>query len=297
MAEARLGFFLALGVIASVLLAGGLLMMKSRSAALPPAGGRGAFRAIARWLRDPMWLGGLAVQLVGYALYMVALGAAPVSLVAVVMQGGVALFVVFAVIFLHERAGGIEWIAIGAITTAMLLLSWSLTSGAVQGSIDARALALLSAAAFGAGLAPAAAPALRRSGAALAIASGIAFGLGSIYTKALTGVFEAAAGGTRIFEIAACPWLYLAIVANLGGLVLLQNSFHWARGIIAMPLSSACSNIVPIVGGIAAFGERLPADNTAAAMRVGAFTLTIAAGALMAAAPAHSSTDGITQEV
>ena len=296
MAEAgTLGFFLALGVIASALLAAGLLMMKSRSAALPPARGRGAFRAIGCWLRDPMWLGGLAVQLIGYALYMVALAAAPVSLVAIMMQGGVALFVLLSVIFLHERAGGIEWIAIGGITAAMLLLAWSLGSGAVEGSIDARALALLSAAAFGAGLAPTAAPALRRSGAALAIASGIAFGLGSIYTKALTGVFEAGAGGMRIVEVAACPWLYLAIFANLGGLVLLQNSFQLARGIIAMPLSSACSNIVPIVGGMAAFGERLPADTAAAAMRVGAFALTIAAGALMATAPARSRTGRVSQ--
>src|SRR6266481_6922200 len=114
MAEAgTLGFFLALGVIASALLAAGLLMMKSRSAVLPPAHGRGAFRAIAHWMRDPMWLGGLAVQLIGYGLSMVALSAAPVSLVAIMMQGGVALFVVLSVIFLHERAGGIEWLAIG----------------------------------------------------------------------------------------------------------------------------------------------------------------------------------------
>ncbi|MGA7760661.1 MAG: hypothetical protein WCA59_02865, partial [Candidatus Binataceae bacterium] len=53
--------------------------------------------------------------------------------------------------------------------------------------------------------------------------------------------------------------------------------------IIAMPLSSAISNVIPIAGGIVAFGERLPDDSFAAAMRAGAFVLTIVASAALAA--------------
>ena len=56
------------------------------------------------WVRDPVWIGGLAVQAAGYALYMAALARAPVSMMAVAMQGGIALFVVLAVVFLGERA-------------------------------------------------------------------------------------------------------------------------------------------------------------------------------------------------
>ena len=56
-----------------------------------------------------------------------------------------------------------------------------------------------------------------------------------------------------------------------------------------MPLSGALSNIVPIAGGMIAFGERLPAGSIAAAMRVGAFALTIAAGALLAGSRAQSA--------
>jgi hypothetical protein len=78
------------------------------------------------------------------------------------------------------------------------------------------------------------------------------------------------------------PYAYGMIVANIVGMVMLQNSFHSARAIIAMPLSGALSNIVPIAGGMIVFGERLPSDSTAAAMRIGAFVLTIAAGALLA---------------
>jgi hypothetical protein len=87
-----------------------------------------------------------------------------------------------------------------------------------------------------------------------------------------------------VIPILTTPWLPFTIGANLVGLVLLQNSFHWTRGIIAMPLSSACSNIVPIIGGMVAFGERLPAYRFSATMRLSAFGLTVIASALLAVA-------------
>ena len=277
-----LALYLGLGLAASVLLAGGLLMMKSRSAALPPAHGIGMFRAILKWIRDPVWSGGLGVQAVGYALYIVALADAPVSLVAVMMQGGIGLFVVFAVLFLHEKANPREWAGIGGIVAAMVMLALSLEGGAVQGKASTHALYALTAIAVVAALAPSASTRLRQSGAASAIASGVAFGLGSVFTKALAETFLAQAGIALMLRVFADPWLYCASAANIAGLILLQNSFHSARGIIAMPLSSACSNVVPIIGGMVAFGEALPADPLAASLRIGAFFLTIASSGLLA---------------
>lgn len=280
--------YLMLGVVASVLLAAGLVMMKSRGEALPAASGAGAPRAILRWFRDPMWLTGIGVETAGYALYVIALAGAPVSLLAVMMQGGIALFVVIAAIFLGERADPREWIGIGGIIAAMILLAWSMGSGAAQGGVEPAALMMLSGVAVGAAAAPAIDSRLRRSGVAAAIASGIVFGLGSLYTKVLADAFVAH-GGVAISWIFVNPWLYLTIAANAAGLVMLQNAFHQARGIIAMPLSSACSNLVPIVGGMAAFGERLPAEPLGAGMRVGAFLLTIGAGALLAGSREESA--------
>src|ERR1700682_5617425 len=109
---------LALGFGASVLFALGLLMMKSRAGALPIARGRNTLRAVTAWIRDPVWIGGLAVQAAGYATYMVALSRAPVSLMAVVMQGGIALFVLLTVIFLGERARVWEWLGIATFVAA-----------------------------------------------------------------------------------------------------------------------------------------------------------------------------------
>jgi hypothetical protein len=285
MAEPHVWVSLLLGLAASILLALGLLTMKSRGAALPPAKGSGIPRAIIRWFRDPVWLAGLAIETTGYAVYIVALSAAPVSLIAVMMQGGTALFVLFAVIFLHERAAPGEWVGIGGIVGAMLLLAFSLQSGgAAGGALHPHALAVMAIAALIAAAAPALSRRMRMTGAAPAIAAGIAFGLGSLFTKALTDSFVANAHSAIVIRIVANPWLYPAIAANIAGLVMLQNSFHWARGLVVIPLSSACSNIVPIIGGIAAFGESLPPDQFAAAMRIGAFALTILAGAVLSLA-------------
>lgn len=286
MASARdaLGQSLALGLVASLLLAFGLMMMKVRAGALPIARGRGTLGAVVAWIRDPVWIGGLAVQAAGYALYMVALAGAPVSMMAVAMQGGIALFVVLAVVVLGERARIWEWLGIGAFVLAALMLAGSLDAGAIQSPVDIGVLAIASVAAVAITLALLVRPALRQSGAAAAIASGIALGFASLYTKPLADRLAAAPDLAALAAmLLASPYTYLTIVTNVVGLVMLQNSFAMGRAIIAMPLSSAISNVIPIVGGIAVFGERLPDTPFAAAIRTGAFVLTIAASAALAA--------------
>ncbi|HVB82875.1 MAG TPA: hypothetical protein VNE82_23360 [Candidatus Binataceae bacterium] len=286
MASARdtLARSLALGLVADLLLAVGLMMMKIRADGLPMARGRGTFSAVMAWVRDPVWIGGLAVQTAGYALYMVALAGAPVSMMAVAMQGGIALFVVLAVVLLGERARIWEWLGIGTFMVAALMLVGSLDAGAVQSSVDTGALAISSVVASAITLALLVVPALREKGATTAIASGIALGFAALYTKPLA---DRLASSPDLAAFAAVlltsPYTYLTIMTNVAGLVMLQNSFAMGRGIIAMPLSSAISNVIPIVGGIAVFGERLPGNPLAAAMRASAFVLTIAASAALAA--------------
>ena len=273
---------LLIGLIASVMLAAGLAIMKSRADALPAAQGTDIPCAISRWIRDSAWLSGLILETAGYVVYFAALAQAPVSLLAVMMQGGIAVFVVIAIVLLHERVNSVEAAGIIGIFLAMVLLALSLRGAAPQGQLNSLSLGALSALILLGTVILCSASRLRRNGTAPAIASGVAFGLSSLYTKALADIFVAHSGYTIVIRTATSPWLYLMIAANVGGLVLLQNSFHWARGIIAMPLSSAISNLVPIAGGIVAFGERLPSDRIAAALRLASFALTIVASVLVA---------------
>lgn len=277
-----IALFLGLGIGASVLLAVGFLLMKSRAAELAPAEGAGFLRALAQWFSDCIWLAGLALQLVGYALYLVALTGAPVSMLAVMMQAGTGVFVLFSVILFHERASIAEWVGIAGVFVAMVLLGASLEQHAAESSADISALVIATVV----GLVVAGVPYLSAPlrGVASAFASGIVFGLASLYAKAMMQTFatEDSSFWSGI-QTMLTAWPYLAAVANFSGLVLLQNSFHWSRGIVAMPLSSALSNLVPIVGGMLAFGEHLPAAAIPAAMRIAAFALTIASAGLLAA--------------
>jgi drug/metabolite transporter (DMT)-like permease len=273
---------LAIGLVASVALAAGLAIMKSRGETLPPAEGTGIPRAILRWFSDPVWLAGLLCETLGYMLYFAALAYAPVSLVAVMMQGGIAAFVLMAIAFLHERASRSEAAGIAGIVLAMVLIALSSPADTPERALKSDALGALSSLFALTAAMPWLITRLRRNGTAPAIASGVAFGLGSLYTKALADIFTASSGYAIALHIVASPWFYLMIGSNVGGLVLLQNSFHWARGIIAMPLSSAVSNLVPIIGGILAFGESLPSDTIAAMLRIAAFLLTVMSGLLLA---------------
>ena len=158
----------------------------------------------------------------------------------------------------------------------------SLSAGASQGAINHRVVIELSIVLVIVAGASFASPRFARGGMAQAISSGIAFGLAGLYTKAMTDAFGANTGSLAM-GIVTNPWIPAMVVANLTGMVMLQNSFHQARGIITMPLSSALSNLVPIAGGMLAFGERLPADPIAASMRIAAFVLTVAASTTLAA--------------
>lgn len=270
-------------VTSSVLLAMGLVMMKSRAGALPLAQGSGTARAVLSWLEDPLWTGGLAVQALGYVLYIVAVSGAPVSMVAVMMQGGIGLFVFFSVLILGERARPREWAGIAAIVAAIAMLSLSLSGGAAEGTVDVPALTIFSACGIAIIFAPIVVKRLSSNGPTQAAASGIAFGLASLYAKAMTETFIAAPHAAMTFRVAGNPYVYAAIIANSIGIVMLQNSFHELRGMIAMPLSSALSNAVPIVGGMIVFGERLPDAPAARAMRICAFVLTVVAAIMLAA--------------
>ena len=126
--------YLSFAIVASLLMSLGLLMMKSRAAHLPIAAGTNTIGAIATWIRDPMWIGGLGVQTAGWAFYLIAVTRAPVSMVAVMGQGGIALFVIASVVILGERASQREWIGIGAIVLGMLMLTLSLNGARLKAS-------------------------------------------------------------------------------------------------------------------------------------------------------------------
>lgn len=275
--------FLAVGILSSILLAVGVLMMKARASVLPGAHGWAIAAAVRRWIQDPVWTSSLVIQVIGYALYVAALAHVPVSVMAVVMQGGIGVFVLLAVLFLGERANFLEWIGLVGMALAMTMLGLSLGTAETSHSPPVSTIAAFSMVALAVAIGSMAAKSLRANGLGLAVASGVCAGLGSLYPKAITDDLFGGAELPRamVLVVMSNPYVYLTMITNIAGLILLQNSFVRARGLIAMPLSSALSNLIPIAGGMVAFGERLPEVPTLAGLRVAAFVLTIVAGLML----------------
>jgi multidrug transporter EmrE-like cation transporter len=264
----------ALAMVASSAFTVGLYFMKREAERLPSLDGGRRWRAWLAFVQDPWWMLGLVLQTVGFALYLVALSAAPLSIVHTALNGGIALFVVLSVIGLGERVRPVEWVGVSIITVSLIVLSVSLAAAppanAVAHGIVPFSLALLVLSVAAVAIDPAPHRAI-----GLSMASGLLLGLGSVYAKGLATTVSLAAA----VETAYLP---LTLVANLAGFVLMQAAFQVGRGVVVMPLFSMLSNLVPIIGGIVVFDESLPNHGVAAVLRPLAFALAIVGAALLA---------------
>jgi multidrug transporter EmrE-like cation transporter len=263
----------ALAVLASTLLTVGLYFLKREAERLPSLGGGWRLAAWWAFIRNGWWLFGLLLQIAGYGFYLLSLRAAPLSIVHAVLNGGIALFVVFAVLGLGEHPKPVEWFAVGVITVSLIILSLSLASAPAVSRAEHGTLA------FSLAVLVLAALALlldRRPNRAIGLstASGLVLGLAAVYAKGLaSGIGLTADAGLH---------LLLTIAANLVGFAMMQAAFQRSRGVVVVPLLAALSNLVPIVGGILVFGEALPSQEPAAVLRPLAFTLAILGAALLA---------------
>jgi hypothetical protein len=269
----------ALAVLASTLLTVGLYFMKREAERLPSLGGGWRLAAWGAFLRDRWWLFGLLLQIAGYGLYFLSLRAAPLSIVHTALNGGIALFVVLAVLGLGETPRPVEWLAVVVITVSLIILSLSLASAPAVSQAEHGAPAFSLAVLALAALAVAVDPQPGRT-IGLSAASGLVLGLAAVYAKGLANDIGLTAD--------AALHLLLTIGANLVGFAMMQAAFQRSRGVVVVPLLAALSNLVPIVGGILVFGEALPSQEPAAVLRPLAFTLAILGAALLAGFGEHT---------
>jgi multidrug transporter EmrE-like cation transporter len=281
-----------LAVLASTALTIGLYFMKRQAERLPSLGGGWRLSAWWAFVRDPWWVTGVVLQIVGYGLYLAALRGAPLSVVHTALNGGIVLFVVLAVFGLGERVRGLEWLGVAAVVAGMVALGVSLstTTESTQAPHGTRvfSLSLLIVAAL-------ALPLDRAPGRAigLSVASGVTLGLSGIFAKELANAPSLAAALTSMD-------LLLTLAANIVGFALMQGALQAGRGVVIVPIFSVLSNLVPIVGGILVFGEPMSGDGVAGLLRPLAIVLALGGAGLLGAlgeigvplhADAHSPQD------
>ncbi|AXE24154.1 hypothetical protein C0216_12425 [Streptomyces globosus] len=278
-----LGLSLLLCLVSAVAYAGGAIVQERVAA-------RGQERAYAP-VRRPEWWAAVALNGLGAVLHVVALAYGPLSLV----QPLGALTIVFALpmaaVFVRRRATAAAWRG-ALLASAGLAGLLALTGGNPDGGADRLPVAgeralLLAATAAAVSVLFAAAHGVRRPvlrSVLLAVAAGTAFGMASVFTKALAeGVVRGSASGR---------WPDAAAVAVLacGGLLLSQAAYRGAG--LAAPLATltVVNPVVAAAVGLTLFGEgfRYGAAGTAGAL-AGAAVAAAGLVVLTAAAPPHTA--------
>jgi drug/metabolite transporter (DMT)-like permease len=228
-----------------------------------------------KWFAIGMLVGGG-----GWALHVAAISLAPLSVVQVVLSGGVVLIAVMADRVFGFSVGRRQWW--GLALTAIGLVLLGVTMPDPQGShstFSSAGLIAFEAGLLGMGglliLGPRAGAPAEHHGVMLAAAAGILFGVCNVAVKALSGM--AAGGG--VFGLVS-PWLLVAGVASAAAFYASARSLQDGEAVEVIAITGTAANIAGIAGGIIVFGDPMPGTAFGIAVQGLAFVLVVIASAL-----------------
>ncbi|HYB13855.1 MAG TPA: hypothetical protein VEF71_00030 [Streptosporangiaceae bacterium] len=244
----RLAAGLLLALASTAALSYGFYLQHTASSGLPALSLRHPLTSLSVLFSSRRWLTGFICGLAGWALYIIALDLAPLSLVQATSAGGVGLLA------LLVRAGGTrlearDRVAVAASVAGLLLLGLSLPAGAGHAATTGWGppLGWILASALAAAVAAGPAEAMLRPGAGLGAAAGLLYAAGDVSTKA-------AISGTSPVLVFA-----LLIPACHGlAFVCLQLAFQRGTALATAGLSTLLTNLLPILAGLTVFAEQMP---------------------------------------
>jgi uncharacterized membrane protein len=241
-----------------------------------------------KWFAIGMGVGGLA-----WLMHVVALSLAPMSLVQAVLAGGVAMIAVMADRFFGFTVGRRQWWGLGLTAAGLVLLA--VTMPAQSGAHASYSLAPMigfEAALLGIGalliVGPHAAGArAEHHGLALAIASGVLFGVCNVSVKALSGLVS-----HHGLLAVLSPWTVVALCASAAAFYASARSLQDGEAVTVIALTGTAMSVSCIAGGILVFDDPVPHDPVGIALQAIAFLLVIGASALTPAPRAALSGAG-----
>jgi len=268
---------LALAVIASVALNASFLLQHAGSRDAPELSAQRPLVSLRALLGSRVWLVGGAAGLTGWALYIVALTHAPLSLVQAFAAGALALTVPAAARAFGQRLPRGELTAVLALVAALVLLGLGASAPQLTGVPVA---ALSAALALSTALAVALVSGMRGAR-TLGTAGGVLYGAADAATKAVT----VDAHGSLAAGLSS-PWLAAVVVLSVAAFACSQRGLQIGPAVPVIALMTAGTNAAAILIGLIAFGEPLGATPGAAALHIVAFALIALAGLRLAAAQA-----------
>jgi hypothetical protein len=284
----QLGTLIALACALATNLA---LLCKHRGAsAAPDVELRHPLRSAGALFRSRWWTIGFAIAAGAWALHVVALAIAPLSLVETTISGGLVLLAWIAERWFGARLGLREWLGLGLCAGGLALLAaTSGQAGRPDSGYEMGAMIPFEATAVGAGLAllvSGASGAVRpASGPMLGAAAGLLLGVANVSLKALTGTVPGD------FLSILSPWTLVAVIAGTGAFFALARGMQTGAAVPVITVTTVAANMVAVIGGVLVFGDTMGADPLAVVARCGAFAAVIVA-ALVIPGPLRAARAG-----
>ncbi len=270
-AHASLTLGLVLALLTAAVFNWSWVAQHSITSRLPRLSIRRPWRSLALLFGHRRWRFAFMVGVGGWALYILALRLAPLSLVQTVSAGGLALLAVLA-----QRAEGVplprrEWVGVWLAVVGLVFLSVSLAGGSNSSSPGSwpavTAWFVVSLAGVGIAIGPGAS--YLAPGAGFGLAAGLAYAAADVGTKA-------AVQGGWLLAFGAPVWGF-----HLLAFTLIQLAFQRGRALATAGLSSFCTNALPIAAGVTIYHESTP-PGFLGALRFVAFGCVVAGAAVVA---------------
>ena len=228
-----------------------------------------------KWFAIGMVVGGL-----GWGLHVAAISLAPLSVVQVVLSGGVVLIAVMADRMFGFQVGRRQWWGLALTAVGLILLGITMPNPeGAHAAFSSAAMIGFETALFGVGalliLGPRAGAPAEHHGVMLAAAAGILFGVCNVAVKALSGMV----GEAGVLGLAS-PWLLVAALASAAAFYASARSLQDGEAVEVIAITGTAANIAGIAGGIIVFGDPMPGTALGIAVQALAFVLVVVASAL-----------------
>jgi drug/metabolite transporter (DMT)-like permease len=274
---------LQVGILLALLCALGTnlaFLLKHRGAvAAPDVVWRRPIASAAGLFRSKWFAIGMVVAVGAWMLHVAALALAPLSLVQVVLAGGLVFLTVLAERFFGLTLGLRQWLGVGLTALGLVLLAVTLPAdGGSHSAYSLAAMISFESAMLGVGICLVLSPRLRASehhGVMLGAAAGVLFGVSDVAIKALTAaVGDGGVGGLL------SPWLMVAAIASVIAFYASARGLQTGDAVPVIALTSVAANVSTIAGGIIVYGDPLAGDPLGLVLQALAFTLVVVAAAL-----------------
>jgi len=261
----------------------GFLYKHRGACAAPPVNMRHPLRTGRALFASPMFAIGMLIATGAWIFHVAAMSMAPLSIVQIVLAGGVVLLAVMAERVLGVSIGRKQWIGLGCTAAGLMLLGVTLPVGhgarshfSTPGMIAFEASLILVGTLLIAG--PRIGAPEEHHGFMLGAAAGILFGVSDVAIKAMSGLV----GAHGVLGLVS-PWLLICVAASVAAFYASAKGLQDGDPVPVIAITGTAANIAGVIGGIIVFGDPLSANPVALSVECFAFGLVIIAAWLMPA--------------